>query len=264
MLAQATIDAMTNGPLTDLETIITARSEDMHNRRGRVTRLWRYPVKSMLGEECEHLDLNDRGAAGDRIFAVRDIDGKFGSGKTTRRFRKIDGLFSFRAAYHRDVPRIVFPDGRTIFGKDSHVHAALSEALGQPVTLAREADISHLDAGPLHLLTTASLAWLRALLPNASVDDRRFRPNILVDIPGATQVERLWRGKVLHIGKAVTLRVFDLTERCVMVNLSQADLPGDPRILPTVACKSVPYFGVYASVIVPGMVKRGDQVIVGN
>jgi len=77
---------------------------------GTVARPWRYPVKSMLGEECDHLDVDQRGAEGDRLFAVRDADGKFGSGKTTRRFRKTDGLFGFA------------------------VHAALSEALGQPVT----------------------------------------------------------------------------------------------------------------------------------
>lgn len=255
---------MTNGPLVDMGTTGAVGSEDIRNTRGRVSRLWRYPVKSMLGEECAHLDVNERGAAGDRLFAVRDIDGKFGSGKTTRRFRKIDGLFGFRAAYDRDVPRIIFPDGRTVLGSDSNVHAALSEALGQPVTLAREAGISHLDAGPLHLLTTASLAWLRALLPDARVDDRRFRPNILIDIPGATQVERLWRSKLLYIGKDVTLRVLDLTERCVMVNLSQADLPDDSRILRSVGRDTDPHFGVYAEVIVSGTIKRDDRVLVGK
>lgn len=103
--------------------------------------------------------------------------------------------------------------------KQLETNSALSEALDRPVTLAREAAISHLDAGPLHLLTTASLAWLRVLFPNARVDDRRFRPNILIDVPGAIQVERLWLGKALYIGEKVTLRVRDLAERCVMVNL---------------------------------------------
>jgi uncharacterized protein YcbX len=224
---------------------------------GRVSRLWRYPVKSMLGEECSHLDVNERGVVGDRLFAVRDVAGKFGSGKTTRRFRKIDGLFRFRATYDGDVPRITFPDGRTVLGSDATVHTALSEALGQPVTLVREAGISHLDAGPLHVLTTASLAWLRTLLPDARVDDRRFRPNILLALPGAAQVERLWCGKMLSIGKDVTLRVLDLTERCVMVNLAQAELPDDPRILRSAG----PHFGVYAEVIVPGTITSGDRVL---
>ena len=67
----------------------------------------------MLGEERTHIDVNERGVEGDRLFAVRDLNGKFGSGKTTRRFRKIDGLFGFSASYHQDDPSIVFPDGRS-------------------------------------------------------------------------------------------------------------------------------------------------------
>lgn len=240
----------------------------MSGIRGRIIRLWRYPVKSMLGEECAHLDVNERGVVGDRLFAVRDGDGKFGSGKTTHRFRKIDGLFGFNAAYDQSVPRIVFPNGRTILGKDSNVDAALSEALGQPVTLAQEEGISHLDAGPIHLLTMASLAWLRTLLPDVRIDDRRFRPNVVIDVPGEIQVERLWLGKMICIGDEVTLRVRDLTERCVMVNLSQADLLDDPRVLRSIGRDNGrdngAHFGVYAEVVVPGRIKRDDCVMVGN
>jgi uncharacterized protein YcbX len=130
----------------------------------------------MLGEECASVDVDRRGAVGDRLFAVRDVNGKFGSGKTIHRFRKINGLFRFRAAYEADVPRVTFPDGRTFLGNDLTIHAALSDVLVQPVTLVREAGISHLDAGPLHLVTTASLVWLQALLPDARVDHRRFSP----------------------------------------------------------------------------------------
>jgi len=227
---------------------------------GRIIRLWRYPVKSMLGEECAYLDVDRRGAVGDRLFAVRDADGKFGSGKTTRRFRKIDGLLRFRAAYEDDAPRITFPDGRVIRGGDPNIHAALSEALGQPVTLSREAAISHLDAGPLHLLTTASLAWLRNILPDAHIDDRRFRPNMLIDLPGSTQKERRWLGKTLCVGEVVLL-VRDLTERCVMVNLKQADLPDDSRVLRGLGHDAIPQFGVYAEVLVPGTIKRNDRVL---
>ena len=54
---------------------------------GTVSRLWRYPVKSMLGEECRELAVEARGVAGDRLYALRDAEGKLGSGKNTRRFR---------------------------------------------------------------------------------------------------------------------------------------------------------------------------------
>jgi uncharacterized protein YcbX len=231
------------------------------NVLGIVARLWRYPVKSMLGEPCEYLDVNTRGVAGDRIFAIRDTNGQFGSGKSTRRFRQIDGLFGFQAVYAGAVPAIRFPDGRTMRGDHPDIHTVLSHTLGQPVTLAREASISHLDAGPVHLLTTAALAWLRAALPDVSVDERRFRPNLVIDVPGATQVERGWLGKMLSVGDAVRLRVSAATERCGMVAFAQGDVPYDAGILRYITQEAALHFGVYAEVLMPGRINRGDSVI---
>ena len=116
------------------------------------------------------------------------------------------------------------------------------------------------DAGPLHLLTTASLAWLRSLLPDTRLDERRFRPNVLIDVRGDTQVERLWLGKTISIGKGVRLRVTGLTERCAMVGLSQPDLPEDPRMLRDITRNGGPHFGVYAEVLIPGRIDCGDRV----
>ena len=227
---------------------------------GVVSKLWRYPVKSMLGEKCSHLDLNERGVVGDRIFAVRDANGKIGSGKTTRRFGQIDGLFAFRAAYQGDVPEITFPDGPRLAGNDTNLNRALSNTLGQRVTLVREAGVSHLDAGALHLLTTASLAWLKEALPNARIDERRFRPNIVIDVGDAGQVERAWLGQTLCVGPEVRLRICGPTERCRMVTLAQAELPSDLRILDRIARDRDFQFGVYADVLVPGRITCGDEI----
>ena len=92
---------------------------------GHVVALWRYPVKSMLGEECTAVELETRGVAGDRLFALRDREGKLGSGKNSRRFRDIEGLFGFRA---RGVGRVevTFPDGRGMRADDPAIHEALS------------------------------------------------------------------------------------------------------------------------------------------
>jgi hypothetical protein len=64
---------------------------------GSSTNADRHPVKSSLGEVVRAADLDHRGLAGDRQWAVRDADGEFGSGKTARRFRRMPGLFQFRA-----------------------------------------------------------------------------------------------------------------------------------------------------------------------
>ena len=228
---------------------------------GLVSKLWRYPVKSMLGEECRHVELDVRGLRGDRSFAVRDVNGKFGSGKNTRRFRHIDGLFAFHASYSADWPDITFPDGRRMRGDDPQIHDALSEILGVSVTLVREEQVCHFDSGPVHLVSTGALAWLRSRLPESRIDERRFRPNIIVTTPELSHSERFWIGKTLRIGAEVKLKVTTPTERCRMTTLEQSDLPTDPRILRCIAQDENLQFGVYAEVVAPGRISSGDSVI---
>lgn len=222
-----------------------------------VATLWRYPVKSMIGEECDEVELNARGVRGDRQFAVRSADGKFGSGKNSRRFRLIEGLFTFSARSVGDWPEIAFPDGRHMRGDDPHIHRALSEALKQPVTLAREKEVLHFDDSPIHLLSTASLRWLQSRLPQSRVDERRFRPNITVT---SDERELSWVGRILQIGNSVKLRVTAPTGRCVMTTSAQTDLPFDPKILRCIAQEAGEDFGVYAEVLQAGRVSRGDPV----
>jgi hypothetical protein len=69
----------------------------MRDREVVVGQLWRYPVKSFLGERLDEVSLDGRGVIGDRAFAVHGADGKLGSGKTTRRFRLMRDLFAFSA-----------------------------------------------------------------------------------------------------------------------------------------------------------------------
>lgn len=234
---------------------------EMHDAScGTIVELWRYPVKSMLGERCAAVDVNARGVDGDRRYAVRTAAGKFGSGKSTRRFQYVPGLFGFRAIYRDDVPEVTFPNGQILRADDPAIHTALSTNLGQPVMLAREGAISHFDAGPVHLLTTATLAWVHAHLPDSAVDVRRFRPNLVVAVLGTTPVEHAWCGRTLAIGDTMRLRISIPTERCVMVTFAQAELPKDPQVLRWITQAAGAQLGVYADVVVPGRVRRGDRV----
>lgn len=226
--------------------------------QGVVSALWRYPVKSMLGEECAEVELDTRGVRGDRRFAVRGDDGRLGSGKNSRRHRHVEGLFTFRSRYEGEWPEITFPDGRRMRADDAGIDAALSAALRMPVTLAPEEGISHFDSGPIHLVSSASLDWLRSRLPGSRIDERRFRPNILI---GAAESERSWIGRTLQIGE-VRLRVTDPTERCGMTTFAQSDLPFDPKILRSIAQEADQLFGVYAEVVRPGRISRGDPVTI--
>lgn len=227
---------------------------------GTIVGLWRYPVKSMLGERRDSLPLDRRGVVGDRLFAVRDEAGKFGSGKTTRRFRRMDGLFRFHAEYEGDTPLITFPDGVTLSGTDPAIHARLTDLLGIAVQLVNEGDISHFDAGSIHLVTTASLRALGALLSQDPADERRCRPNIVVDTSGDDFEEDHWEGREILVGDEVRLRVTARTERCVMVGFAQDELRAEPLALRALARAHDMCLGVYADVLVPGILRCGDRV----
>lgn len=231
---------------------------------GRVISLWRYPVKSMLGEILPTATVESRGLAGDRLFALRARDGKFGSGKTTRRFRRLDGLFGFQASLDGETPVIRFPDGRMLRADGRDIDAALTEALGVAVTLAREDRISHFDNGPLHIVTSASLDWLKGQLPHSAIDARRFRPNVVVEVAGAGLVEQTWLNRVLAIGDEISIKVTIPTERCVMIGNPQYELGSDVSIMRTLAQANDERFGVYADVISPGTIRCGDIVALAD
>lgn len=108
---------------------------------GSVVALWRYPVKSMLGEELDEAVVTERGILGDRAYALLDrADGKLASAKNPKKWGQ---LLNFRASYleppaegGRLPPvRITLPDGATVGGADDDVDEVLSQATGRSVTL---------------------------------------------------------------------------------------------------------------------------------
>ncbi|GLZ39581.1 MOSC domain-containing protein [Actinokineospora sp. NBRC 105648] len=213
--------------------------------------LARYPVKSLRGEELAVVELDERGVVDDRRWALLAENGKFGSGKSTRRFTRMPRLLEMWAKGIWGVHTVVgLPDGREYATTDDKVHDAVSEVVGQPVTVVEEAEIPHLDAGPLHIVTTASLRWLGA-------EWQRARPNIVVDVEGADRPEDDWVGRRVSVGTA-ELEITGQVTRCAMLEQAQGDLPR-ADLLPAL----VPYdlaFGVYARVVRPGVIGTGDQV----
>lgn len=221
-----------------------------------VVELHRHPVKSLTGERVEQLGIDSRGVVGDRLWAVTDPDGKLGSGKSSRRFRRMDGLLEVRAEYDADVPVLEFPDGRMLRGDDPAVHEALSEHVGRPVTLAREDQVSHFDEGPIHLVATHSLSTIGER-HGRDVDARRLRPNIVVQ---SDLSEEQWEGRRIAVGDKVVLQVLYAMPRCVMLDLPTVDLPADGGLLRTVTDANDGCFGVVADVVAPGTVRVGDPV----
>ena len=100
---------------------------------GVVKALFRYPVKSMLGEELSEVDIGEHGIIGDRAYALLEANGRVMTAK------KWANLFEFSASYDA-LPksgelaplRITLPDGRTIHAQDADASAVLSRVLVQP------------------------------------------------------------------------------------------------------------------------------------
>jgi uncharacterized protein len=267
---------------------------------GSVVSLWRYPVKSMMGEELNASEVTERGLTGDRQFALRDREtGKVVGAKNPRKW---GNFFDFRAAFVEPpqagstMPpvRITLPDGTIATSGEDDLDKTLSRALGREVTFeevqsrtegakAEEywPDMEGLDyrdtvtdfelpegtffdIGVVHLLTTATLDRLRALYPAGRLEARRFRPNIVVATGEEEQgfVENDWVGRTVSVGDEVRLRVSRLCPRCVMITLAQGDLPKDSGILRTAAQSNDANVGVYAEVVKGGTVRRGDHVAV--
>jgi uncharacterized protein YcbX len=264
---------------------------------GSIVSLWRYPVKSMLGEELNATEVTKRGLLGDRAYALVDsADGKVASAKNPRKWPH---LFDCRAAL-ADIPRagvkappvrITLPDGTTVNSEQPGLNQIFSKVLKREVKLFALPDVrtataeeywpdiegldhrdtvtdfglpegTFFDCALVHLLTTATLDRLRGLYPDGRFEVRRFRPNIVVETASGNRdfVENAWIAQVLAIGDSVRLSVTGPCPRCVMTTLPQSDLPNDMGILRTAAQHNRANVGIYASVLEGGTVHRGDSV----
>lgn len=233
---------------------------------GRLEAIARYPVKSMAGERLEAAVVEPRGLVDDRRWAVYTEDGKIGSGKDTRRFRRVDGLLHVAASLADGVPRLTLPDGRTATVGEPGTAPALAEVLGRAVEVREEGDVSHHDDAPVHVLSSAALDSLAAET-GASVPWERFRPNLLVRTkPGEVAFpEDAWTGSLLRIGEVV-LRVGSGMPRCVMVDLPQPvlGLPPGGGVLKAAHRVHDGDIGAMADVRTPGTLRVGDPVLLGD
>lgn len=265
-----------------------------------IVSLWRYPVKSMMGEELNKTYITEKGLLGDRAYGVVDKEtGKLANAKNPKKWPK---MFRYRAAYTKPIEssnaipsvRITMPDGQSIVSTAEDLNSRLTESFQRNVTLRSPTtsaiqfegyipeEIKELedrgtvfsrtspkdtffDIAMVHIITTSTINTLRKLTPESRIEPRRFRPNIIIDVPGAEGfVEEEWVDKIISIGDEVQLKIIQPTKRCVMTTLAQGDLPNDPNVLRTIARQNDGNFGVYAEVVQPGSVKVGDRVVAGE
>ena len=249
----------------------------------RLTAIWRYPVKSLQGEELPEALLEDDGLRGDRCWGIRDER----TGKILTGRREPQLLLAAATLGDDDEPTVVLPSGVRYRGTGSATDAALSEWLGRPVALVQAAgapggeaeffadatdDSSaaiawtmpagrFVDAAPLLLLTTASLRAGASLHPEGAWEVRRFRPNFLVEVAGDGWVEDAWCGRTICVGSAVVVAQQPCV-RCTMVTRPQEGLVRDLDVYRTLARHHGGTLGVWTLVQAAGSVGVGDTVTV--
>lgn len=226
---------------------------------GHVACLARYPVKSTAGESVSVADLDERGVEHDRQWAMYLSDGGIVSGKTTRRFRKIDGAMLWRSTVPADgsaVPIVQAPDGHSYSADDPAAEAALSVAFRQPVTLRRESTTRHHDECGVHLITTSSIRQIEEII-GGRIDQARLRANVILNTEGVGFVEDDWIGRDLALGDEVVLRLGPGMPRCVMVDQPQAGIQAGVPILKAIGSAHDLLLGLQATVLRAGRIHLG-------
>jgi uncharacterized protein YcbX len=253
---------------------------------GKVVILWRYPVKSMRGEELDEAFAGFSGIYGDRLFAFRSSASPKGFPYFTAREQTKLLQYRPRFRYPDKAARPVnlseaesmganpvsadpselmidveTPDGRTLAIDDpalmTMVRADID--LKHQLTLMRS-ERAMTDCRPFSMFSLQSARQL-AEETGTPMDKRRFRANVYVDLTSAQGfAENDFVGRSLRIGPKVVVTILERDPRCMMITLDPDTGEKTPAILKKVAQAHDGMAGVYGAVMVEGMLHKGDPI----
>jgi uncharacterized protein len=257
---------------------------------GHVESLWRYPVKSMRGEELREAFLGFAGVYGDRVYAFRSPAAPKGFPYHTG--REQERMLLFRPAFCHpehlarppNLPEAeamppgatpVYPDpdytaldvttpsGEVLAIDDPRLLGMLGDggAQGGGLTLHRS-DRAMTDCRPVSLFSVQTARRLGEEV-GREVDKRRFRANLYLDLGEARGfAEDGLVGRRLRIGEKAVVAVTDRDPRCKMVTLDPDTAERNPEVLRAINNAHANKAGVYGAVLVEGTVRPGDEIIV--
>jgi uncharacterized protein YcbX len=155
----------------------------------------------------------------------------------------------------------VMEELRAVFGRDEDEPLPDFSVFPPEVIEFESPPGTYYDCWPLMIMSTSAMAALRRALPEAVVDERRFRPSLVIDTgdePG--HPEFTWSGRRATLG-GCELEILSPCPRCVMVTRAVgADVPADRSILRHIVRELDQNLGVYARVTKAGSVRVGDEV----
>ena len=253
---------------------------------GTVDSLWRYPVKSMRGEELDEMFAGYAGVYGDRLFAFESSANHRGfpyfTGRDQRQMLRYRPRFRFPDKASRPINLadaeqrtaaplsatpaelmldVETPDGK-IFAIDD---PGLIDKLRAGVDVKHQlkllrSDRALADSSPLSLFSIQTARKLEGD-SGVAVDKRCFRANVYLDLPSQDAfAEDEFVGRNLRIGSKTIVAILKRDSRCMMITLDPDTAEKTPAILKTVAQAHDGKAGVYGAVFVEGIVRKGDPV----
>ena len=257
---------------------------------GKVDSVWRYPVKSMRGEELNEAFVGFSGIYGDRLFAFRSsASPKVFPYLTAREQRK---LLCYRPRFrHPDkaarpinlaeaesiapglglnpvfgdtadlMVDVEVPTGETLALDDPALSRMLRDGVsGTPELAVLRSDRAMTDCRPVSLFSLQTARQLGEEM-GTRVDPRRFRANIYLDLNDASGfAEDGLVGRSVRIGSTVVLSILLRDPRCAMITLDPDTGESKPEILKQVAKAHEGMAGVYGAVLVEGTLRKSDAV----
>ena len=237
---------------------------------GRISAIFRYPVKSMAGELLDAARLGWHGIEGDRRFAFRRLTDK--SGFPWLSASKLPQLLLYKPfgldgnTAERLPTHVHTPDGKEYELRSDELRRDISNRFGGDVEMMNykhgvfdEACISVISLGTVRSIERES---------GREIDLRRFRPNVVIETGREEPFqEDRWVGQTLMFGEAnggaavaVTMR----DERCVMVNFDPDTAERDSTVMKTVVRMNGNYAGVYGAVVRAGELRIGQVVTLAD
>lgn len=255
---------------------------------GTVQSLWRYPVKSMHGEEMPEVFMGFSGIYGDRCYAFKNSAARKGfpylsatvqqqmlryrpQFRYTERAVKPPNLIEAMSIAPGVTPAnaepddlmldVITPSGAVVAVDDPALIEMLVEGLRgeNHLTLVRS-DRALTDCRPVSLISLQTVRQVGAEL-GIPIDKRRFRANAYLDLAsdyGFAEDELV--GRRLRIGSSAEIMVLERDPRCKMISLDPSTGEHNPEVLRKVAQAHGAFAGVYCAVLVEGILTKGDSI----
>lgn len=255
---------------------------------GMIESLWRYPVKSMRGEELGEAFMGFSGFYGDRCYAIKNSAARKGfpylnataqpqmlryrpQFRLPERAAKPPNLLEAMSIAPGVTPAngeandmlldVMTPSGAVVGIDDPALLQMLGEGLrGENRLSLVRSDRALTDCRPVSLISLQTVQYIAAEL-DFPVDKRRFRANIYFDLSsGEGFAEDKLIGRKLRVGASAEMMVLERDPRCKMISLDPGTGEHNPEILRHVAKAHAACAGVYCAVLVEGLLKPGDSI----